>query len=98
MYIYMRPAGGGSHDHQNKSRMTHFKRTTRKDARRTVSALLALAGVYRRTARFDEMRLTLDKLYAKMKTEEVAKFIRGVFGYEPETILGKAYAPLPLFG
>lgn len=47
-------------------------------------ALLGLAGVYSRTARFDEMRATLDKLYAKMKTEEVARFIRGVFGYDPE--------------
>jgi len=47
-------------------------------------ALLALAGVYRRTARFDEMRATLDKLYAKMKTDELARFIRGVFGYDPE--------------
>lgn len=50
----------------------------------SADALLALAGVYRRTARFDEMRVTLDKLYAKMKTDEVAKFIRGVFGYDPE--------------
>ncbi|MBW2276076.1 MAG: hypothetical protein JRF63_01210 [Deltaproteobacteria bacterium] len=47
-------------------------------------SLLALAGVYRRTARFDEMRITLDKLYEKMKTDELARFIRGVFGYDPE--------------
>lgn len=50
---------------------------------RSADSLLALAGVYRRTARFDEMRATLDELYEKVDSEYLAKFIRGVFGYEP---------------
>jgi tetratricopeptide (TPR) repeat protein len=49
----------------------------------SVSSLLALAGIYREVARFDDMRATLDKLLAKVDTAAMASQIKQIFDYDP---------------
>jgi tetratricopeptide (TPR) repeat protein len=49
------------------------------------SALMGLAGVYGSTARFDEMRATLDELIAKTNNPAMAEEVKKMFGYEPKT-------------
>jgi tetratricopeptide (TPR) repeat protein len=48
-----------------------------------VDALLALAGIYRQTARFGLMRQTLDKVLAKVDSPEMARELERIFGYSP---------------
>ncbi len=50
---------------------------------RSVSALVALAGIYRGTARFDEMRSTLDEVYKKIESPSLLEQIKTMFGYNP---------------
>ena len=49
----------------------------------SVSMLLGLAGIYREVARFEDMRRTLDKIYTKLDTPQMADQIKQVFGYDP---------------
>ncbi len=48
-----------------------------------VDALLALAGVYRQTARFGQMRETLAKVLAKVDSPEMARELERIFGFSP---------------
>jgi tetratricopeptide (TPR) repeat protein len=48
-----------------------------------VDSLIALAGVYKQTARFDEMRETLDRLGEAVGSEKMAEEIERLFGYSP---------------
>ena len=49
-----------------------------------LDTLLSLAGIYSATARFDEMRATLDKVLAMSDSDEIAAFVEGMFGYNPK--------------
>ena len=49
----------------------------------STSMLLGLAGIYREVAHFDDMRSTLDQIYAQMETPQMAEQIKQVFGYDP---------------
>ncbi|MCP4604641.1 MAG: tetratricopeptide repeat protein [Proteobacteria bacterium] len=49
----------------------------------SISSLLGLAGIYRATARFDEMRATLDRALEIAKSPEIAQQIKELFGYNP---------------
>ncbi len=48
----------------------------------SLSSLIALAGIYKTTARFDEMRATLDKIIKNADSPDIAGDIRRLFGYE----------------
>jgi tetratricopeptide (TPR) repeat protein len=48
----------------------------------SVSSLLGLAGIYRATARFDEMRATLDKVLGREDSAGMRQQIKDLFGYE----------------
>jgi Flp pilus assembly protein TadD len=48
----------------------------------SVSMLLGLASIYREVARFDDMRSTLDKVYEKVKTPQMADQIKQAFDYD----------------
>jgi Tfp pilus assembly protein PilF len=50
---------------------------------RSVSSLLALAGIYREVTRFDDMRAVLDEVYTKIDTPSMQEQIKGIFGYDP---------------
>jgi tetratricopeptide (TPR) repeat protein len=50
---------------------------------RSTSNLLGLAGIYRATARFDDMRRTLDSIYKESSSDEIAREIKQIFGYDP---------------
>ncbi len=52
----------------------------------SLSSLIALAGIYRTTARFDEMRTTLDKIIKNADSPDIAQDIRRLFGYEPDDL------------
>ncbi len=66
----------------------------------SVASLIGLAGIYRELARFSEMRETLDKVYAKLDTPEMAAQIKQLFGYEPgstdETVAEEEKADEPV--
>ncbi|MCP4679266.1 MAG: hypothetical protein GY854_28015 [Deltaproteobacteria bacterium] len=49
----------------------------------SLSTLLGLAGIYRATARFDEMRATLDRAIEIVDSPGVAREIKDLFGYSP---------------
>ncbi|MDJ0765505.1 MAG: tetratricopeptide repeat protein [Myxococcota bacterium] len=50
----------------------------------SVSSLLGLAQIFRLTARFDEMRITLDKVIAKSNSPVMNRQIKELFGYASE--------------
>ncbi|HUT77336.1 MAG TPA: tetratricopeptide repeat protein [Polyangia bacterium] len=50
-----------------------------------VDALLALAGIYRQTARFGLMREALDKVLTKVDSPEMARELERIFGYSPDS-------------
>ncbi len=52
----------------------------------SLSSLIALAGIYKTTARFDEMRATLDKIIKNADSPDIARDIRRLFGYEPDDL------------
>ncbi len=47
------------------------------------SSLLGLAGIYKATARFDDMRKTLDKAFKLSKSTDMAEQIKVIFNYDP---------------
>ncbi len=49
----------------------------------SLSTLLGLAGIYRATARFEEMRATLDRAIATVDSPGVKREIKDLFGYSP---------------
>ncbi len=49
----------------------------------SLTSLMGLAGIYRATARFDEMRATLDRVVQVADYPGVAREIKDIFGYEP---------------
>jgi Tfp pilus assembly protein PilF len=49
----------------------------------SISSMLGLAQIYRATARFDEMRSTLDKVLKKSESPVIANQIREIFDYDP---------------
>ncbi len=48
----------------------------------SISTLMGLAGIYRATARFDEMRATLDQVIVKADSPHIAREIEQIFGYK----------------
>jgi tetratricopeptide (TPR) repeat protein len=50
----------------------------------SLSSLIGLASIYRQTARFEEMRETLDKALARSEAQSMASEIKQIFGYEQE--------------
>jgi tetratricopeptide (TPR) repeat protein len=49
----------------------------------SVSSMLALAGIYREVARFDDMRATLDRVFEKVSSPAMADQIKQIFDYDP---------------
>lgn len=49
----------------------------------SVSSLLGLAGIYKATARFDEMRATLERVVQVAGTSSISTEIKEIFGYDP---------------
>ena len=50
----------------------------------SLTSLMALAGIYRATARFDEMRETLERIIEIADFPGIAKEIEQIFGYNAE--------------
>jgi tetratricopeptide (TPR) repeat protein len=50
----------------------------------SVSSLIGLAQVYKATARFNDMRATLDRVYKLLDAPGIVRELKTVFQYDPE--------------